>query len=105
MTVFGTPRSWAPPALRRHLSLLAAAAAVLCVLCAAAGAIEQPAYRLGTGDRLRVTVYNEKSLSGDYEVSDQGVIAMPLIGPVNVGTLTVSQAETLLTEKYNKYLV
>lgn len=104
MTVFGTPRFWAPPALRRHLLLLAAAA-MLHLLCTAAGAIERPAYRLGTGDRLRVTVYNEKSLSGDYEVSDQGVIAMPLIGPVNVATLTVSQAEALLTDKYNKYLV
>jgi protein involved in polysaccharide export with SLBB domain len=65
----------------------------------------QAAYRLGSGDKLRVTVYNEKSLSGDYEVSDQGVLAMPLIGSVTVGNLTTHDAEALLTEKLAKYLV
>jgi protein involved in polysaccharide export with SLBB domain len=107
MTDFGTPNNWAPPATRRHLQLLAASLAILCVVIAAAAAraVEAPAYKLGSGDKLRVTVYEEKSLSGDYEVSDQGTMAMPLIGSVRVGGLTVSQAETLLTQRFNKYLV
>jgi protein involved in polysaccharide export with SLBB domain len=27
-----------------------------------------------------VTVFSEKDLSGDFDVNDQGVIALPLIG-------------------------
>lgn len=64
------------------------------------------AYRLGSGDKLRVTVFNEKDLSGDFDVSDQGLVAMPLIGQVRVGGLTISEAQQLITEKYGKdYLV
>ena len=64
------------------------------------------AYRLGTGDKVRVTVFNEKDLSGDFDVNDQGLIALPLIGQVQVGGLTLSQSQELITQKYGKdYLV
>src|SRR5689334_17345182 len=64
------------------------------------------AYKLGTGDKVRVTVFNEKDLSGDFDVNDQGLIALPLIGQVQVGGLTLSQAQELITQKYGKdYLV
>lgn len=67
---------------------------------------ETAAYRLGTGDKVRVTVFNEKDLSGDFDVNDQGLIALPLIGQVQVGGLTLSQAQQLITEKYGKdYLI
>lgn len=63
-------------------------------------------YRLGSGDKLRVTVFNEKDLSGDFDVNDQGIIALPLIGQVKVGGLTISEAQELITQKYGKdYLV
>src|SRR3712207_6292677 len=35
---------------------------------AAAGPQPATAYRLGTGDRLRITVFNEATLSGEFEV-------------------------------------
>jgi protein involved in polysaccharide export with SLBB domain len=64
------------------------------------------AYKLGTGDKVRVTVFNEKDLSGDFDVNDQGLVALPLIGQVQVGGLTLSQAQDLITQKYGKdYLV
>jgi len=67
---------------------------------------ETAAYRLGTGDKVRVTVFNEKDLSGDFDVNDQGLVALPLIGQVKVGGLTLSQAQDLITQKYGKdYLV
>ena len=77
----------------------------LLLLCARLGLAAEPAYKLGPGDKLRVTVFNEKSLSGDYEVSDQGMLAMPLIGPVNVGTMTIRDAEALVTSRFDKYLI
>jgi protein involved in polysaccharide export with SLBB domain len=63
-------------------------------------------YKLGPGDKVRVTVFNEKDLSGDFDVSDQGLIALPLIGQVKVAGQTISQVEAVITQKYGKdYLV
>jgi polysaccharide export outer membrane protein len=39
-------------------------------------------YRLGIGDKLRVTVYGEQDLSGQFEIGPQGAIGMPLIGEI-----------------------
>jgi len=63
-------------------------------------------YRLGSGDKLRITVFNEKDLSGDFDVNDQGLVALPLIGQVKVGGLTITEAQELITQRYGKdYLV
>lgn len=40
------------------------------------------AYRLGPGDRLRITVFGETTLTGEYQVTDDGSVAFPLIGNV-----------------------
>jgi protein involved in polysaccharide export with SLBB domain len=67
---------------------------------------EISAYRLGTGDRLRITVFNEPTLSGEVDVNDQGVISLGLIGPVAVGGKTIPEVEALVTQRYGKdYLV
>jgi polysaccharide export outer membrane protein len=64
------------------------------------------AYKLGAGDKVHVTVFNEPDLTGDFTVSDQGSIALPLIGNVTVGGMTVRDAEVLVTQKYGtNYLV
>jgi polysaccharide export outer membrane protein len=39
-------------------------------------------YRLGPGDRLKITTYREDSLSGEFTISDSGVLAFPLLGNV-----------------------
>jgi protein involved in polysaccharide export with SLBB domain len=67
---------------------------------------DSSAYRLGTGDKLRVTVFGEKDLSGEFDVNDQGVVALPLIGPTKLAGKTISEAETQITRSYGKdYLV
>jgi protein involved in polysaccharide export with SLBB domain len=69
-------------------------------------AADGAAYRLGPGDKVRVTVFNEKDLSGDFDVNDQGQIALPLIGAVQVAGHTISDVETIITQRYGKdYLV
>jgi protein involved in polysaccharide export with SLBB domain len=68
----------------------------------AASAADAPAYKLGTGDKVRVTVFNEKDLSGDFDVNDQGVIALPLIGQVPVRGKSLSEVETLIATRYGK---
>lgn len=48
-------------------------------------------YRLGPGDQLRITVFNEPDLTGQYLVSDQGSIAYPLVGSVEAVGLTLAE--------------
>lgn len=48
-------------------------------------------YRLGAGDQLRITVYQEEDLSGEFEVSDTGEVSLPLIGGVEAANRTIDQ--------------
>ncbi|MET0251911.1 MAG: polysaccharide biosynthesis/export family protein [Novosphingobium sp.] len=62
------------------------------------------AYLLGPGDKLRVIVFNEPNLSGEFSVSDSGQVAFPLIGSVDVNGKTVAVAQeairTMLADGY-----
>ena len=94
--------------ITRSVSYLRRAAALLvCLMVAIPGAVAaNEGYRLGSGDKVRVTVYNEKDLSGEYDVNDQGLVALPLIGQVKVGGLTIGDAQQVITDRYGKdYLV
>jgi polysaccharide biosynthesis/export protein VpsN len=44
---------------------------------------EVPEYQLGPGDRVRITVFGEQELSGEFLVSSRGTVALPLVGEVN----------------------
>ena len=39
-------------------------------------------YRLGTGDRLRLNVFGEDNLSGEFVVGGAGTVSLPLIGDI-----------------------
>jgi polysaccharide export outer membrane protein len=56
-------------------------------------------YVLGTGDEIRLTVYGEDDLSGQYEISSTGIVALPLVGNVQAAGHTISQFEGLVREK------
>jgi polysaccharide export outer membrane protein len=53
-------------------------------------------YRLGASDALKVTVFDEPDLSGTFSVDGGGRVALPLIGEVGVGGLTLREAEALI---------
>ena len=53
----------------------------------------QDAYSLGPGDKVRITVFGNEDISGDFEVDSSGVIAMPLIEKIPATGLTVAQLE------------
>ena len=54
-------------------------------------------YVLGAGDKLRVTVYGEPDLSGDFDVGSSGEVRLPLIGQVQAGGQTVRSFEERVT--------
>ncbi len=52
------------------------------------------AYRLGAGDLLRVLTFGEDQLTGEFRVSDQGTIGLPLVGSVLASGKTAQQLES-----------
>lgn len=56
-------------------------------------------YQLGSGDRLRVIVFGEPDLSGEFDVGGSGVVALPLIGQVRANGLTLSNFEDAVEAK------
>jgi len=59
----------------------------------------QLGYKLGSGDQIKITVFNQQDLSGDYTVSGAGHLALPLIGEVIVKDLTTKQVEEAIANK------
>jgi protein involved in polysaccharide export with SLBB domain len=64
------------------------------------------AYTLGAGDRIRISIFNQDDLTGDYVVDGKGRFSMPLIGSVNAAGLSAAQLENILVSKLKPdYLV
>jgi protein involved in polysaccharide export with SLBB domain len=60
---------------------------------------------LAAGDKVRVTVYGEDRISGEYQIDPDGMIALPLAGTVKAAGLTKPGLEAALAEKLTgKYL-
>lgn len=48
-------------------------------------------YHLDSGDILKITVFSQEELSGNYTVSGNGLISLPLIGQINAKNATLEQ--------------
>jgi polysaccharide export outer membrane protein len=64
----------------------------------AAVAPTQQDYRLGAGDAIGIQVYQSPDLSVDARVSETGVISYPLVGTLQLGGLTISEAEKKIAD-------
>lgn len=60
------------------------------------------AYLLRPNDQLRVQVYNEPSISGDYQVDSAGFISVPLAGRVKASGKTAGQLERAIVAALNR---
>jgi polysaccharide export outer membrane protein len=56
-------------------------------------------YRLGNGDQIRLTVYDEPDLSGQFTVDGAGRLTLPLVGTVKADGLTAREVEKLIARK------
>lgn len=64
------------------------------------------AYTLGSGDKVRVTVFGHEDLSGEFEVDGSGNVSLPLIRNVKAEGLTVRQLEQSISERLSPdYLI
>lgn len=63
------------------------------------------AYVLDSGDALRVTVFEQPSLSETYAVDVAGMISMPLVGEIPARGLTTDELDAAITQALrNGYL-
>jgi protein involved in polysaccharide export with SLBB domain len=58
-----------------------------------------PTIRLQPGDKVRVVVFDEDRISGEYEVDSSGAISLPLAGTVPASGLTKPELEASITRK------
>jgi protein involved in polysaccharide export with SLBB domain len=65
----------------------------------AVAAVDPGAYRLGSGDKVRITVFNEETLSGEYEVDGSGTLNLQLIGAINVLGRSVPEVTAVIVSK------
>lgn len=82
-----------PSALQVTLLLL-----LLCYGTIASAAKTLPDYRLGSGDKIKITVYDEPDLSMEVTLSESSTISYPFLGNVKVAGLTIEQLESELTK-------
>jgi protein involved in polysaccharide export with SLBB domain len=64
------------------------------------GTRAQSGYKLGTGDKIRVTVFGEDDASGEYEIDATGAISARLLGRMQVGGMSVHEVEQALIGEY-----
>ncbi|MBR0659899.1 polysaccharide export protein [Roseomonas oryzicola] len=93
----------------RFLNVIVLVAAMALGACAGPGTNLPPLpettpgpYRLAAEDQLRITVFEDNRLSGEVRVADSGAVAIPLLGPVQVGGLTVSEAEARIRREFQR---
>lgn len=84
----------------RPRCLVVALAAVLLLLqLARPGYAQEPVdYILGAGDRVRITVFEEEDLTGEFEVTSTGMISFPLIGQIRASGGTLAQLEIVIAQ-------
>jgi len=57
-----------------------------------------PDYRLASADKVRIAVFGEDALGGEFVVNAEGKLALPLIGEVQAAGLTVTQLQDAVTQ-------
>ena len=57
-----------------------------------------PEYRLGAGDTIRITVFQNPDLTTETRVTENGTITFPLIGIVKIGGMTIGSAEQTIAK-------
>lgn len=59
-------------------------------------------YRLGSGDKIRLIIFGEPDLSGEFTISGDGVVALPLIREVKAAGLTASELQVKVESAFKE---
>lgn len=93
---------------------------LLIILCAAAMAFAAPCfaqtpdaeapraiaesggYHLGPGDRVRITVFGEADLTGEYDIATDGALTFPLVGEIAAMGLTAEELSAAIAARLRR---
>jgi polysaccharide export outer membrane protein len=65
-----------------------------------------PDYKLGANDRVRIIVFGQPTLTGEYTLDGTGVLSFPLIGNVPAAGMTTAELQKVIASKLEPdYLV
>ena len=56
--------------------------------------------RIGSGDLIELTVYDNPDLAGHFRVDEKGEVTIPLLGPVHVEGETAAEAGTMIEQQF-----
>lgn len=96
--------------LRAVLQIVIRGSIVLILSCSLAMATPSkktdviPAYQVGPGDVLSVSVWKEEGLQQEVLVRPDGGMSFPLVGDLQVGGKTIAELQKLLTSKIKRYI-
>jgi len=91
---------WERLSLQPVLALLALSALMGCVSnlpvetaidAGLAGEARLAEYRLGPSDKIRLIIYGEPDLSGEFSINAHGQLSLPLLGEVDAKGLTIDE--------------
>jgi protein involved in polysaccharide export with SLBB domain len=60
--------------------------------------------QLSAGDVVRISIWREPDLSGDFSVDENGMVVLPLIGAYQVGGVGIERIRDELIERYRQQL-
>src|SRR5256885_15464186 len=87
----------------KSVSCLGAVAIGVC-LTASSLAGQKPDDALRPGDVVRLRIYREPDLSGEFPVNEQGVVAFPRLGEIRISEWPADSIRTRLTKSFGEFL-
>ena len=83
-------------------------AALFALLPATAASAQQPVAArsdvIGPGDLLKLRIWREPDMSGEFQVSSNGTVVLPRLGPINVAAMPADSLQAILTDRYKAFL-
>lgn len=68
--------------------------------------VSDATYKLDAGDKIKIDIFNQPDLSGEFQLDSEGQLSLPLIGRVEAKGLTAAELEKVLVGRFKPdYLV
>jgi len=74
------------------------------VVLAAPSKVKVPAYKVGPGDVLNISVWKEEGLDQEVLIRPDGGMSFPLAGDMIVGGRSVAELQKMLADKIKQYI-
>lgn len=90
--------------IKPHFRLTPLLLVAACLLAGRADAQTQTEPVLRPGDAIRVEIWREEDLSGDFTVAVDGTVTLPLLGRQNLTEIPLNMLRDTLTAQYRVHL-